>query len=62
MISTKACYPVSHVIVGKTQPPIDYTDVKIYIDYPNNYEYEKIAIIEVSSDLAFKEISIDITH
>ena len=57
---TKACYPVSHVIVGKTQPPIDYTDVKVYIDYPNNYE--KIAIIEASSDLAFKDISIDITH
>ena len=56
----KACYPVSHVIVGDTQPPIDYTDVKIYIDYPNNYE--KIAIIEASSDLAFKDISIDITH
>ena len=57
---TKACYPVSHVIVGDTQPPIDYTDVKIYIDYPN--KYEKIAIIEASSDLAFKDISIDITH
>tara|TARA_B100000886_G_C20039678_1_gene333284 strand:- start:43 stop:459 length:417 start_codon:yes stop_codon:yes gene_type:complete len=57
---TKACYPVSHVIVGDTQPPIDYTDVKVYIDYPNNYE--KIAIIEASSDLAFKDISIDITH
>ena len=57
---TKACYPVSHVIVGDTQPPIDYTNVKVYIDYPNNYE--KIAIIEASSDLAFKDISIDITH
>ena len=60
LISTKACYPVSHVIVGKTQPPIDYTDVKVYIDYPNNYE--KIAIVEASSDLAFKDISIEITH
>ena len=60
MFLTKACYPVSHVIVGDTQPPIDYTDVKVYIDYPNNYE--KIAIIEASSDLAFKDISIDITH
>ena len=57
---TKACYPVSHVIVGDTQPPIDYADVKVYIDYPNNYE--KIAIIEASSDLAFKDISIEITH
>ena len=57
---TKACYPVSHIIVGETQTPINFTDVKIYIDYPNNYE--KIAIIEASSDLAFKDISIDITH
>ena len=57
---TKACYPVSHVIVGETQIPIDYTDVKVYPDYPDNYE--KIAIIEASSDLAFKELSIDITH
>ena len=46
----KACYQV----------PIDYKDVKVYIDYPNNYE--KIAIIEASSDLAFKDISIEITH
>ena len=57
---TKACYPVSHVIVGKTQIPIDYTDVKVYPDYPDNYE--KIAIIEASSDLAFKDLSIEFTH
>lgn len=56
----KACYPVSHIIIGETQVPIDYKDVKVYIDYPNNYE--KIAIIEASSDLAFKDISIEITH
>ena len=56
----KACYPVSHIIIGKTQVPIDYKDVKVYIDYPNNYE--KIAIVEASSDLAFKDISIEITH
>ena len=59
-ILAKACYPVSHVIVGETRPPTDFSDVKVYIDYPNNYE--KIAIIEASSDLAFKDISIDITH
>ena len=57
---TKACYPVSHVIVGETQIPIDYTDVKVYPDYPDNYE--KIAIIETSSDLAFKDLSIEFTH
>ena len=27
---TKACYPVSHVIVGETQTPIDYTDGHLY--------------------------------
>ena len=56
----KACYPVSHVIIGETQAPIDYTNVKIYNDYPDTYE--KIAIIEASSDLAFKDFSIEFTH
>ena len=45
---TIACYPVSHVIIGDTQTPINYADVKVYTDYPDNYE--KIAIIEASSD------------
>ena len=57
---TKACYPVSHIIIGETQVPINYKYVKVYIDYPNNYE--KIAIVEARSDLAFKDISIEITH
>ena len=57
---TKACYPVSHVIIGDTQAPTDYTNVKIYNDYPDTYE--KIAIIEASSDLAFKDFSIEFTH
>ena len=57
---TKACYPVSHVIIGDTQAAIDYTNVKIYNDYPDTYE--KIAIIEASSDLAFKDFSIEFTH
>ena len=56
----KACCPVSHTIIGETQVPIDYKDVKVYIDYPKNYE--KIAIAEASSDLVFKDISIEITH
>ena len=60
LLLIKACYPVSHIIVGNTQVPIDYKNVKVYIDYPNNYE--KIAIVEASSDLAFKDISIEITH
>jgi len=57
---TKACYPVSHVIIGDTQTPTDFTNVKIYNDYPDTYE--KIAIIEASSDLAFKDFSIEFTH
>ena len=57
---TKACYPVSHVIIGDTQAAVDYTNVKIYNDYPDTYE--KIAIIEASSDLAFKDFSIEFTH
>ena len=57
---TMACYPVSHVIVGETRTPIDYNSVKIYADYPN--DYEKIAIIESSSDLAIKDFSIEFTH
>ena len=57
---TKACYPVSHVIIGDTQAALDYTNVKIYNDYPDTYE--KIAIIEASSDLAFKDFSIEFTH
>ena len=34
--------------------------VKIYYDYPD--AYEKIALIEASSDLAFKDLSIEFTH
>ena len=60
MLLAKACYPVSHVIIGETRSPIEYTDVRVYIDYPDNYE--KIAIVEASSDLAIKDISIDMTH
>tara|TARA_B100001564_G_scaffold293762_1_gene258432 strand:- start:358 stop:711 length:354 start_codon:yes stop_codon:yes gene_type:complete len=51
---------VSHVIIGDTQAALDYTNVKIYNDYPDTYE--KIAIIEASSDLAFKDFSIEFTH
>ena len=60
LLLTKACYPVSHIIIGETQPPIDYANVKIYADYPDNYE--KIAIIESGSDLALKDFSIEFTH
>ena len=60
LIVTKACYPVSHIIIGDTQAPINYTNVKVYYNYPE--AYQKIAIIEASSDLAFKDFSIEFTH
>ena len=56
----KSCYPVSHVIIGEVQTPLDYNNVKVYYDYPKFHE--KIAIIEASSDLSFKDISIEFTH
>ena len=56
----KSCYPVSHIIIGETQASIDYTNVKVYHDYPD--AFQKIAIIEASSDLAFKDLSIEFTH
>ena len=56
----KSCYPVSHIIIGEIQTPLDYNNVKIYHDYPDTYD--KIAIIEASSDLAFKDLSIEFTH
>ena len=52
---------IPYVIIGDTQAPLKYTNVKIYnSDYPETYE--KIAIIEASSDLAFKDFSIEFTH
>ena len=56
----KSCYPVSHIIIGEIQNPLDYNNVKIYHDYPD--AYDKIAIIEASSDLAFKDLSMEFTH
>ena len=56
----KSCYPVSHIIIGEMQTPLDYNNVKVYHDYPD--AYDKIAIIEASSDLAFKDLSMEFTH
>ena len=53
------CYPVSHMIVGDTREPISPSEVKIYLDFPE--EYETIALIEASSEFAFKDPSINIT-
>ena len=53
------CYPVSHMIVGDTREPISPSEVKIYLDFPE--EYETIALIEASSEFALKDPSINIT-
>ena len=53
------CYPVSHIIVGDIREPISPSEVKIYLDFPE--EYETIALIEASSEFAFKDPSINIT-
>jgi len=53
------CYPVSHMIVGDKREPISPYEVKIYLDFPE--EYETIALIEASSEFAFKDPSINIT-
>ena len=60
IVILKSCYPVSHIIIGEIQTPLDYNNVKVYHDYPDTYE--KIAIIEASSELAFKDLSIEFTH
>ena len=54
------CYPVSHIIIGEEIAPIIPSDVRVYADYPQSYE--KIAIIEASSDFALKDPSFDFTH
>ena len=48
--------PVSHIVVGETREPIHPSNVKIYLDYPE--EYEKIALIDAGSDFAFKDPAI----
>ena len=53
------CYPVSHMIVGDTREPTSPSEVKIYLDFPE--EYETIALIEASSEFDFKDPSINIT-
>jgi len=47
------CHPVSHIIVGETRAPVIPSQVKIYLDYPE--EYEKIALIDAGSNFAFKD-------
>ncbi len=50
------CVPVSHIIVGEARDPLSPSQVKIYLDYPE--EYEKIALIDAGSNFAFKDPAI----
>tara|TARA_B100001123_G_scaffold302088_1_gene337188 strand:+ start:1402 stop:1830 length:429 start_codon:yes stop_codon:yes gene_type:complete len=59
LILFHGCYPVSHIIIGEKKDPINADQVKVYLDFPD--EYEKIAMIEASSDFAFKDMSLEIT-
>ena len=54
------CYPVSHIIIGEKRVPVNPSDVKVYVNFPQ--KYQKIAIIEASSDFALKDPSFDFTH
>ena len=47
------CVPVSSIVVGETREPIDPSSVKIYLDYPE--QYEKMALIDAGSNFAFKD-------
>ena len=53
------CYPVSHMMVGDAREPISPYEVKVYLNFPE--KYETIALIEASSEFAFKDPAINIT-
>ena len=53
------CYPVSHMMVGDAREPISPYEVKVHLEFPE--EYETIALIEASSEFAFKDPTINIT-
>ena len=50
------CLPVSRIVVGETRAPVSPSQVKVYLDYPE--EYEKIALIDAGSNFAFKDPAI----
>ncbi len=54
-----SCYPVSHILVGESRSPITPSEVKILLEFPE--EFEVIARIDASSEFAFKDPSFDFT-
>ena len=54
-----ACSASSHILVGEAREPINPSNVKVYLDYPK--EYEKIALIDAGSNFVLKEPEILLT-
>ena len=48
-----ACSASSHILVGEAREPINPSNVKIYLDYPE--EYEKIALIDAGSNFVLND-------
>ena len=59
VIIIAGCYPASHIVVGDVRPPVSPHQVKLYLDYPE--EYEKIALVDAGSNFAFKDPAILVT-
>ena len=53
IIIIAGCYPVSHILIGDVRPPVSPLQVKLYLDYPT--EYEKIALVDAGSNFALKD-------
>ena len=47
------CAASSHILVGEAREPINPSNVKIYLDYPE--EYEKIALIDAGSNFVLND-------
>ena len=56
VIIIAGCYPGSHIVVGDVRLPVSPHQVKLYLDYPE--EYEKIALVDAGSNFAFKDPAI----
>ena len=56
VIIVAGCYPVSHIVVGDVRQPVSPYQVKLYLDYPE--EYEKIALVDAGSNFTFKDPAI----
>ncbi|BBB25944.1 conserved hypothetical protein [Amphritea japonica ATCC BAA-1530] len=48
-----ACASGSSIVTGKVRAPIDFNQVKLYLDAPKNYE--SVGIVKASSDAGWTE-------